>query len=71
MKNATNTWFEGPFLVESFPKLLTISMDGMYIQFEGREVIRMFEYFTDDLTNIALMTEYFQDHSIPEGDDYA
>ena len=67
MANATNTWNEGDFLIESFPKLLTISRNGRYIQFTGRDSIRMFEYFTDDLTDISLMTEYFLDHAIHEG----
>ena len=66
MTNATNTWKEGPFLVESFPKLLTISKEGRYIRFEGRELIRMFEWFSNDLTDIPLMIEYFNDHSISE-----
>lgn len=66
MTNATNTWKEGPFLVESFPKLLTISKEGRYIRFEGREIIRMFEWFTDNLTNLQLLHEYFFNHSISE-----
>ena len=66
MTNAINTWKEGPFLVKSFPKLLTISKEGRYIRFEGREVIRMFEWFTDDLTDIPLLSEYFDNHSISE-----
>jgi hypothetical protein len=71
MTNPTNTWKEGPFLVESFPKLLTISKEGRYIRFEGREIIRMFTWFTDDFTNLQLLHEYFFNHSISEGDNDA
>jgi hypothetical protein len=66
MNNATNTWHEGDFLIESFPKLLHISKDGKYIEFTDKSMIKMFTWFTDDLTDIPLMNEYFNNHSISE-----
>ena len=66
MNNPTNTWFEGDFLIESFPKLLTISKEGRYIQFNSKGEILIFTWFTDDLTDIPLMSEYFDNHSISE-----
>ncbi len=70
MTNAINKWSEGEFLVESYPKLLTISRNGRHIQFIGRDSIKLFEYFTNDITDIPLITEYFDDHSIREGLNY-
>jgi len=70
MTNATNKWREGEFLIESYPTLLTISRNNRYIQFQGRDSIKLFQYFTDDITDIPLITEYFDDHSIREGLNY-
>tara|TARA_R110000868_G_scaffold236492_1_gene490508 strand:- start:121 stop:336 length:216 start_codon:yes stop_codon:yes gene_type:complete len=67
MNNPTNTWHEGDFLIESFPKLLYISKDGKYIEFTDKSMIKMFTWFTDDLTDINAMNDYFENHAITEG----
>ena len=70
MTNATNKWSEGEFLIESYPTLLTISRNNRYIQFQGRDSIKLFQYFTHDITDIPLITEYFDDNSIRDGLNY-
>lgn len=67
MSNATNTWFEGEFLIESFKNELIISRDNRSIYFYDQSAISLFTWFTNDLTDIFLIEEYFDNYSILQG----